>query len=54
MAKDDDKIWDNLKKEYLTTEQKIAIIREHNERISEVTWNKSIDAIRDYLNNKDK
>lgn len=53
MAKDEDKIWDNLTKEYLTTEQKIAIIREHTATMSDAAWKKSIDAIRDSMEHKD-
>ena len=44
-----DKTWDNLSKEYLTTEQKLEIIREHNERLSDVEWEKAVEAIKDYL-----
>jgi len=40
-----DKIWNNLKKEYLTIEQKKAIIQEHYMHIA----NDSIAAVRIFL-----
>ena len=52
MADDKEKFWDNLTKEYLTTEQKLNIIREHNQRLSDAEWNKTVGAIKEYLENK--
>lgn len=54
MAKDKDKTWDNLTKDYLTTEQKLDIIREYNSQLSEESFQKCIASLRDYLENKDK
>jgi len=46
---DAEKTWKNLSKEYLTTEQKLAIIREYNSDMNEERWQMSINALRDYL-----
>ena len=50
----EEKIWENLTKEYLTTDQKLDIIREHNIERSEEEWAKAIDSLRDYVNRNDK
>lgn len=50
MDKNQEKFWDNLTKEYLTTEQKLAIIREHNTKLSDEEWLKTMDALADYIN----
>ena len=47
---DEEKFWDNLTKEYLTVDQKIAIIKEHNAERSAIEWDKIMDSLRDYLN----
>lgn len=45
----EEKIWENLTKDYLTIDQKLDIIREHNAILSEAEWNKTINALRDHL-----
>ena len=52
MANDKEKTWDNLTKDYLTTEQKIDIIREHNTNLSNERFKKCIASLRDYLEQK--
>lgn len=39
---DKEKFWDNLTKEYLTTEQKLAIIAEHNAKLATEKWEKTL------------
>ena len=51
---DEEETWDNLTKDYLTVEQKIAIIREHNNNISAGQWERALNSLRDYLNRNDK
>ena len=51
---DEEKLWDNLTKEYLTVKQKIAIIREHNSIIANEEWKQITDSLRDYLNRNAK
>jgi len=52
MSDDKEKTWDNLTKDYLTTEQKIDIIREHNQHLSQIEWDKSMAALKEYIEKK--
>jgi len=49
MADNKGKTWDNLTKDYLTTDQKLDIIREHNRHLSKIEWDKGLAALKDYL-----
>ena len=47
---DRDKIWDNLTKKYLTTGEKLAIIRECNTRLGNEEFLRSLTELKAYLN----
>jgi hypothetical protein len=50
----EEKIWENLTKEYLTLDQKLAIIREYNGGLAFTEWHKTIAALRDYIEKHNK
>jgi len=52
MADDKEKFWENLTKEYLTIDQKLNIIREHNQHLNQIKWDKTIASLKDYIENK--
>ena len=51
---DEEKLWDNLTKEYLTVAQKIAIIRKQNSDIAAAQWERAIASLRDYIDRNSK
>jgi len=49
---DAEKVWQNLKKEYLTLEQKLDIIREHNITLNDKHWDDTLESLKQFLQDR--
>jgi len=50
----EEETWENLNKEYLTTEQKLDIIQKYNTDRNKDNLTEAVKALNDYLDQRDK